>query len=174
MLRRIVPTPMVAFAADPTVPGGRRSRRAALRVAGLAVAALGLAGRAALAHARQATPAPAAAAADSGWHAAIRRSRLRAGVSSEEVARIVRDGFVPLITAVPGFVAYYVIDTGQGGHVTISVFSDPRGPAESSRRSAEWVPGALGGLIEGPATVLAEGPVQVYAVADTVEGTPPA
>jgi hypothetical protein len=58
--------------------------------------------------------------------------------------------------------------------VTISIFSDPAGAAESTRRAAAWVPGAIGELVEGPAEVLAKGAVQAYAVANTVAGTPPA
>ena len=146
---------------------GPRSRRAALRTAGLTAATLGLAGRSAVTRARQATPvADTVEGVDPGWYAAVRRSRFREGVSSEEIAQIVRDEFVPIIAGVPGFVAYYVIDTGQGEHVTISIFDDPTGPAESSRRSAAWVPGAMGELVEGPAAVVAEGEVQVYAAAN--------
>ena len=146
---------------------GRRSRRAALRTGGLTAVALGLAGRGVVIYARQATPVvDTVEGVDPGWYAAVRRSRFREGVSSEEIAQIVREGFVPLIAGVPGFIAYYVIVTGQGEHVTISVFDDPSGPAESSRRSAAWVPEALGELVEGPATVVAEGEVQVFAAAD--------
>ncbi len=145
----------------------RRSRRGALRAAGVTAASFGLAGRAVVTHARQATPvSDVVEGVNPGWYAAVRRSRFREGVSSEEIAQIVREGFVPIIADVPGFIAYYVIDTGQGEHVTISIFDDPAGPAESSRRSAEWVPGALGELVEGPAAVIAEGEVQVFAAAD--------
>jgi hypothetical protein len=148
---------------------GRLSRRAALRRAGATAAlpTLALLGHAVPARARQATPVTGAAeGVDPGWYAAIRRSRFREGVSSQDVARVVHEGFLPIVTEVPGFVAYYVVDDAQGGHVTVSVFADPAGPAESSRRSAAWVPGALGGLVEGPAAVLAEGEVQVFAVAE--------
>ena len=152
-------------------PTRRLSRRAAVRGAGLAAAALALVGRPRPSGARQATPEGAGEAVDPGWYAAVRRSRFAPGVSSEEVARIVREGFAPIIAGVPGFVAYYVVDTHQGGHLTISIFSDPAGPAESSRRSAAWVPQALAGLVEGPAEVEAEGEVQVFVAANMA--TPP-
>jgi hypothetical protein len=85
---------------------GRRSRRGVLRAAGLTAASLGLAGRTVLAHARQATPtSDVVEGVDPGWHAAVRRSRFREGVSSEEIAQIVREGFVPIIADVPGFIA---------------------------------------------------------------------
>ena len=148
----------------------RLSRRTTLRgaVTTTAVPALALLGHVAPVLARQATPVGTTEGADPGWYAAVRRSRFREGVASQDVARIVREGFLPIITEVPGFVAYYVVDDAQGGHVTVSVFADPTGPAESSRRSAAWVPEALGELVEGPAVVLAEGDVQVYAIAETV------
>ena len=92
-------------------PTRRLSRRAAVRAAGLAAAALALVGRPRQSVARQATPEGAGEAVDPGWYAAVRRSRFAPGVSSEEVARIVREGFAPIIAGVPGFVAYYVVDT---------------------------------------------------------------
>ena len=109
---------------------------------------------------------------DPEWYAAVRRGRFAPGVSSEEVARIARESFVPLVSGVPGFVAYYVLDTGQGEHLTISIFSDPAGPAESDRRSAEWAPQALAGLIAGPPEVIGEGEIQVFAAADIPLATP--
>ncbi len=149
----------------------RLSRRATLGAAAVA-AVPALVGRGTAAPAKQATPGAGVEGTDPEWYAAVRRSRFAAGVPSEEVARIVRDSFIPLIAGVPGFVAYYVIDTGQGEHVTISIFSDPAGPAESSRRSADWVPQALEGLVEGPAAIVTEGEVQVYAAAELGPATP--
>jgi hypothetical protein len=144
----------------------RISRRVAIGAAGLAAAALALVDRPRHSAASQATPEGAVEAVDPGWYAAVRRSRFAPGVSADVVARVVREGFAPIVAGVPGFVAYYVVDTGQGGHLTISIFSDPSGPAESSRRSADWVPQALAGLAEGPAEVVAEGEVQVFVAAN--------
>jgi hypothetical protein len=153
---------------------GRFSRRTAVRGTGM-LAALALAWRAGATQAQQATPTPGATAGlDPDWYAVVRLGRILEGSSSDEVARRVREGFAPIIAMVPGFVAYFLIDTGQGQHVTISIFSDLAGAAESTRRAAAWVPGAIGELVEGPAEVLAEGEVNAYAVADTVAGAPSA
>ena len=46
-----------------------------------------------------------------------------------------------LISAVPGFRAYYAVNTGNGGVATITVCDDEAGTSESSRRAAEWVRG---------------------------------
>jgi hypothetical protein len=159
----------------------RLSRRTAVGRTGV-LAALALAWRAGVTQARQATPAPGATiGVDPEWYAVVRLGRIREGASSAEVATRAREGFIPILATVPGFVAYFLIDTGQGQQVTISIFSDPPGPAdaadeatESSRRAAAWVPGAIGELVEGPAEVIAEGAVQAYAVAGGVAGTPAA
>jgi len=40
-----------------------------------------------------------------------------------EAGRRVNEGFVPLISQVPGFVAYYWVDAGGGVMISTSVFS---------------------------------------------------
>ena len=45
-----------------------------------------------------------------------------------EAGRRVKEGFMPLIRQVPGFVAYYWIDAGDGAMVSTSVFEDQPGP----------------------------------------------
>ena len=44
--------------------------------------------------------------------------------SIDEVARKVNEGFVPLISDMPGFVAYIALDAGQGEYGTVSLFED--------------------------------------------------
>ena len=41
---------------------------------------------------------------------------------SREVARLVEEDYVPIISEMPGFVAYYCVDAGDGVMVTTSVF----------------------------------------------------
>jgi hypothetical protein len=57
----------------------------------------------------------------------------------QEAGRRVKEGFVPLISQIPGFVAYYWIDAGGGVMVSTSVFEDQAGEEESNRRAADWV-----------------------------------
>ena len=54
-------------------------------------------------------------------------------------ARRVREEFVPQLKDMPGFVAYYEIDAGNGVMATISVFEDRAGEEASNERAAEWV-----------------------------------
>ena len=43
-----------------------------------------------------------------------------------------------IIQDVPGFVAYYLVRSGDGGF-TITICQDQSGTAESTRRAADWV-----------------------------------
>ena len=72
-----------------------------------------------------------------------------------ESARRAQQGFVPLLSEVPGFVAYYAIDAGGGVIVSISVFQDQPGSEESTERAADYVRENLASLIPNPPQVMA-------------------
>ena len=72
-----------------------------------------------------------------------------------EAARRAQQGFVPLLSEVPGFVAYYAIDAGGGVIVSISVFQDQPGSEESTERAADYVRENLASLIPNPPQVMA-------------------
>jgi hypothetical protein len=82
-------------------------------------------------------------------YAAIRRYHTDPG-SIDEVARRVNDEFVPVISDMPGFVAYFVINAGQGEIGSVSVFEDQQSAEESNRRAEEWVNQSLGELLPTP------------------------
>ena len=68
-----------------------------------------------------------------------------------------------LMHGIDGFVAYYLIDTGGGNAVTVSVFNDRAGAEESTRVAAEWVREA--GLVDAvphPPTIM-QGEVALHA-----------
>jgi hypothetical protein len=56
-----------------------------------------------------------------------------------ETARQVSDTFLPLISALPGFVGYYFVDTGGGKMASVTVFKDQMGAESSNDRAAQWV-----------------------------------
>jgi hypothetical protein len=86
-------------------------------------------------------------------YAAVRRYD---GVTDPgEDSRRVREGFVPLLKDMPGFVAYYEIDAGNGVMVTISVFEDQAGEEASTERAAEWVRENEASLAPNPPEVTA-------------------
>ncbi|MFD4508796.1 hypothetical protein [Streptomyces sp. NPDC058457] len=72
-----------------------------------------------------------------------------------EAGRRVDEGFVPLLRQVPGFVAYYWIDAGDGVMVSTSIYEDQAGADESVKRAADFVRGSLAALLPNPPQVTA-------------------
>jgi hypothetical protein len=64
-----------------------------------------------------------------------------------EVARRVNEGLVPIISQLPGFVAYCALYTGGDVVASITIFEDRAGADESSRRAAAWVKEHLASLV---------------------------
>jgi hypothetical protein len=56
-----------------------------------------------------------------------------------EVIRHVNEGFLPIISEVPGFVNYYFVDAGEGVLLSISVFEHQSGAEESTWRAGEYI-----------------------------------
>ncbi len=78
------------------------------------------------------------------------------GVSDTgEIARRVKDGFVPLVSGIPGFVAYYWVDAGNGVVITTGIFRDQAGAEESDRRSATWLQDNLASFSKSPPQITA-------------------
>jgi hypothetical protein len=67
-----------------------------------------------------------------------------------EAGRQVSDGFVPLIKQIPGFVAYYWLDAGDGTMASTSVFEDRAGAEASNERAANWVRENIASLLPIP------------------------
>jgi hypothetical protein len=84
-------------------------------------------------------------------YAVIRRYE---GVTNPaEAGRRVDMEFVPILREVPGFVAYYWVDAGDGVMLSTSVFQDQAGEEESTRRAAEYVRANLKSLLPNPPDV---------------------
>jgi hypothetical protein len=72
----------------------------------------------------------------------------------DELSELVKDGFLPIVESVPGFVAYYVVDAGDGIASSITICEDKTGVEETTSRAAEWVEEhALDFIASGPAVV---------------------
>lgn len=78
-----------------------------------------------------------------------------------EAARQVNEGFVPLISQIPGFVAYYWVDAGGGAMISTSVFQDQASAEESNRRAADYVQQNLVSVLPNPPQITA-GEVVAY------------
>jgi quinol monooxygenase YgiN len=72
-----------------------------------------------------------------------------------EAARRVNEGFVQLISQVPGFLAYYWVDAGGSVMVSTSIFEDQAGAEESNRRAADYVRQNMAPLLPNPPQITA-------------------
>jgi hypothetical protein len=73
--------------------------------------------------------------------------------SVAEATRRVREQFVPIISNVPGFASYVVIDAGNGLVISLSAFRDQAAADESTRMAATWVKDNLASLMPNPPEV---------------------
>jgi heme-degrading monooxygenase HmoA len=70
----------------------------------------------------------------------------------QKVARVAQD-FVPIISEMPGFVAHYVVDAGDGVMVATSVFEHKAAEEQSTFRAGEFVGEHLEPLLPHPPQV---------------------
>ena len=96
-------------------------------------------------------------------YAAIRQAKAKAGMA-EELARKIKEGAIPIISDVEGFMAYYLVYAPDDTVTAISIFNNYAGAEESNRRVLAWVQENLAPLLVGPATATA-GPVIVHTLA---------
>jgi hypothetical protein len=84
-------------------------------------------------------------------YAAVRRYE---GITNDaEAGRLVGESFIPLLDGVPGFIAYYWIDAGDGVMASLSVFEDRTGADESVKMAHQWVQENAAALIPNPPQV---------------------
>ena len=93
-------------------------------------------------------------------YVAVRRYE---GVSDpQKLAQLAQEGFVPIISEIPGFVAYYWVDAGDGVMVAISVFEHKDAEEQSTFRAGELMQEHLApSLVPNPPQVTA-GEVVAY------------
>ncbi|HEY9225442.1 MAG TPA: hypothetical protein VIP11_02265 [Gemmatimonadaceae bacterium] len=56
-----------------------------------------------------------------------------------EVGRRVTKDFMPIVSQIPGLVAYYWVDAGSGVVLSTSVFQDQSRAEESNKKAADFV-----------------------------------
>src|SRR3954470_15403551 len=96
-------------------------------------------------------------------YAAIRQVQAKSG-TADELARRIKQGAIPIISDVPGFMGYYVVYAPDDTVVAISLFTNFAAAEESNRRAVAWIERDLAPLLTGPATAMA-GPVIVHTLA---------
>jgi hypothetical protein len=80
-----------------------------------------------------------------GQYAAVRR--YEGVVDPAEAGERVADGFLPIISEIDGFVAYYWVDAGNDVMISTSVFEDKAGAEASTEEAADWVAENLAELL---------------------------
>src|SRR5918998_5721533 len=92
-------------------------------------------------------------------YAAVRRYE---GVTDpQRVAQVAEESFVPIISQMPGFVAHYTVDAGDGVMVATSVFEHKDAEEQSTFVAGEVVAEHLAPLLPNPPPITA-GEVVAY------------
>jgi hypothetical protein len=73
----------------------------------------------------------------------------------QRVAQVAQEGFVPMISEMPGFVAYYLVDAGDGVSLSTSVFEHKDAEELSTFRAGEFIVEHLAPLLPNPPQVTA-------------------
>jgi hypothetical protein len=87
--------------------------------------------------------------------------RYEGATDPQRVAQLVDEVFVPLISELPGFVAYYAVDAGDGVVVSTSVFEHKDAEEQSTFLAGEFVAEHLATLLPNPPQITA-GEVLAY------------
>jgi len=95
-------------------------------------------------------------------YAAIRQVQAKSG-TADELARRIKQGAIPIISNVPGFMGYYVVYAPDDTVTAISVFNTVEGAEESNRRALAWIEKNLGPLLLESVTATA-GPVIAHSL----------
>jgi hypothetical protein len=65
----------------------------------------------------------------------------------DKILASAKNGFLPLVTHLPGFASYSMLDAGNGTVVTISGFTTSSGSAESTKAAASYIKEHLAALV---------------------------
>ncbi len=71
--------------------------------------------------------------------------------SGEELLRRIKEEFVPIVTALPGFKAYHVVDCGGREAMSISFWENKAEAVRASEAAREWISKSALGLVTIPA-----------------------
>ena len=87
--------------------------------------------------------------------------RFEGVTDSQKVVQVAKEGFLPIISEMPGFVAYYLVDAGDGVTVSTSVFEHKDAEEQSTFRAGEFIQEQAAALLPNPPQVTA-GEVVTY------------
>ena len=72
-----------------------------------------------------------------------------------EAIRRVNEGFIQIVSEIPGFVAYYWIDAGGGVMISMSVFQDRASAEQSNARASDYVREKMASVLPNPPQITA-------------------
>ena len=78
-----------------------------------------------------------------------------------KVGQVAQEGFIPIISEMPGFVSWHLVDAGDGVMVSTSVFEHKDAEEQSNFRAGGFVAEHLAPLLPNPPQVTA-GEVAAY------------
>lgn len=99
---------------------------------------------------------PSAGDGQAGKYVVIRCRQVVPGRSGAALLELIREGFVPLLTDVPGFIAYVAVANEETGNqfISIGVYGDAAAAAESTRLAATWGEEGAAEYVTGDPTVI--------------------
>ena len=75
-------------------------------------------------------------------YASVRRYELGAGSRGAGAVTVlvnrIEEGLAPTLAGLPGFIASYVLDTGDGVVAVVNIFENRQGVEEAGRVTQEW------------------------------------
>src|SRR5215470_2487701 len=74
---------------------------------------------------------------------------------TKKAARVVQEGFVPLISKLPGFISYNWVDAGNSVMISVSVYTNREAEEESNRIAADFVKEHMTALLPNPPRITA-------------------
>ena len=92
----------------------------------------------------------------------IRRYNVQEGMTHRMVKRV-NESFAPLVSSLPGFISYYLINGGDGTVTAISIFDSRDHAEESNRVASEWVRDNIRAMVK-TAPVIVGGEVGAHAM----------
>jgi len=79
-------------------------------------------------------------------HGVIRRYQVDPK-NLDKIVASAKTGFLPIVTKLPGFASYSMLDAGKGTLVTVSGFTASSGSAESTKAAAQYIKENLAALL---------------------------
>jgi hypothetical protein len=98
-------------------------------------------------------------------HVVIQRYRVRLGVVAD-AARYADKWFLPLVREIPGFMACYLMEAGNGVLASIGLYETPAGAETAAQLAHEWFAKEWGSFRQLPPEVIAGEVLAPAATAD--------